>query len=143
MSLTTDAGEATVTLMCDVFGISCSAYYAAKKAAEDAHGEPTAEPVRPRKGDHPSAEALERDIKAIVAEHPAWGVRKVWATLRRAPYKLKAAHRRVYAFMKAMGACLVQGERPEPLPRLGTVTVEQPNRSSTSLAGWARAPKKL
>jgi putative transposase len=30
--------------------------------------------------------------------------------------------------MKAMGACLVQGERPEPLPRLGTVTVEQPNR---------------
>jgi transposase InsO family protein len=48
--------------------------------------------------------------------------------LRRAPYQLKAAHRRVYAFMKAMGACLVQGERPEPLPRLGTVTVEQPNR---------------
>ena len=34
MSLTTDAGEATVTLMCDVFGISCSAYYAAKKAAD-------------------------------------------------------------------------------------------------------------
>lgn len=129
MSLTTDAGEATVTLMCDVFGISCSAYYAAKKAAEhDVEGAPPAQPVRSRKGDHASSEALQRDIKAIVAEHPAWGVRKVWATLRRAPYELKAAHRRVYAVMKAMGACLVQGERPEPLPRLGTVTVEQPNR---------------
>jgi len=67
-------------------------------------------------------------IKDIVKDHPAWGVRKVWATLRRPPYKHKIGQRRVWALMKSMGLCL-PAERPErPSERRGRVAVEFPNR---------------
>ena len=40
-------------------------------------------------------------IHEVVHEHSAWGVRKVWATLRRRG--LRAGQKRVWAIMKADG----------------------------------------
>ena len=60
MSRETSAGVATVTQLCEAFGISRAAYYAARKKPE-----------------------------------PAWGVRKVWATLKRKG--LKVSRKRVHA----------------------------------------------
>ena len=39
--------------------------------------------------------ALEAGIEAVVAANPAWGVHKVWATLRREPHGLQVGRRRV------------------------------------------------
>lgn len=124
MSRQTDAGEmVTIRVMCRVFGISEAAYYAARKANAD-------DVVRPRakRPEHASTERLRANIKSIVEENPAWGVRKVWATLRRAPWEMRVGRRRVHALMQAMGLCLPYERSDEPLPRVGTVVVPEPNR---------------
>ena len=112
--------------MCKVFGISRQAYYEAKR--------PTGQLPLPLKGPRApaargvSAAELLAAIEAIVAQNPAWGVRKVWAMLRRPPYDMRVSQRRVYALMKANGLTLKGEARPEPEPRRGTVVVEEPNR---------------
>lgn len=124
MSRLTDAGEIVpIKVMCQVFGISEAGYYAARKAGTD-------DVVRPRakRPEHSSTETLRTTIKAIVEANPAWGIRKVWATLRRAPWNLRVGRRRVHALMQAMGLCLPCERADEPLPRLGTVAVAEPNR---------------
>ena len=75
-----------------------------------------------------SATVLLEAIVTIVATHAAWGVRKVWATLRRAPYGLKASQKRVWALMKANGLTLAPGSPRTEDARRGQVAVEQPNR---------------
>lgn len=129
LSLKTSAGKATVTQACEVFGISRSAYYAAKKPARAAaprlvliHGGAAKPPP------YASAEEVMVAINAIVEAHPAWGVRKVWATMRREPYKLRVAHRRVHALMSSMGLCLPADGSPRSEPSRGHVVVEEPNR---------------
>jgi len=123
MSLDTCAGRATVTQLCGVFGISRAAFYAARQR-------PEAPKVRAgRFGRRPSVSAheLEAAIRRVVESNPAWGIRKVWATLRKRE-GLVVSRRRVGAFMKAMGLTLApEREYGEPR-RSGTVAVPEANR---------------
>lgn len=65
-------------------------------------------------------------LRKLATEHPAWGYRKLWATVRRDG--LRVAQRRVYAVCKAHGL-LLPPDQPsrKPAPR-GHVTVPEPNR---------------
>lgn len=127
MNLQTDVGKATVKQVCAVFGISRQAYYEAKRPTGQLEMKlPEAKPKK--KPRWTSATVLLEAILAIVATHAAWGVRKVWATLRRAPYGLKASQKRVWALMKANGLTLAAGSPRTEETRRGQVAVEQPNR---------------
>ena len=130
MSLETSAGKATVTQACEVFGISRAGYYEAKKAL-CVVAKPTLTLIEGGATSAPpydGAEKVKAAIRAIVDAHPAWGVRKVWATLRRAPHGLKVVHRRVHALMRDMGLCLPPDRSHRTLAARGHVVVEQPNR---------------
>lgn len=117
MSLKTSAGTASVKLACRAFGISRAAYYAAKKE------KPATDRQTARRAD---AESIVAAIRVIVAEHRAWGVRKVWATLRRDG--LRVGYRRVWALMKHNGLCLEPDAPGRREAARGHVTTELPNR---------------
>lgn len=128
MSRQTVAGDASVTLLCETFQLSRAAYYA---EAERQRRAPTAEngavlplPSRPR---HTRAEVVLLRIREVLARETAraWGVRKVWATLRREG--LRVSRRRVHALMRAHGLVLVRDREPGETPR-GHVTVPESNR---------------
>ena len=129
---------------CAVFGISREAYYAARRPPVSRDGgEPlplpaTAGVAAPRSG-RPgvSAAALEEGIRAVVQANPAWGVRKVWATLRRAPHGLHVGKRRVWAMMRALGLTLPADGPREAEPRRGHVAVQEPNRRWATEIGRA------
>ena len=78
MSRHTSRGEAPVALVCETFGISRAAWYAARKPAVPS----IALKHSPRPRGTAVADLLHA-IEVVVAEHRAWGVRKVWATLKR------------------------------------------------------------
>jgi putative transposase len=65
-------------------------------------------------------------IERVVHAHPAWGVRKVWASLKREG--LRVGRRRIWALMRAHGHILAGGSPREPSPRRGHVVVPEPNR---------------
>lgn len=113
-----------MTLMCETFGISRAAYYAAQRPPPPS---PTPSP-RPPRGT-PVSELLAA-IERVVREHPAWGVRKVWATLRREG--IRVGRRRIWALMQAHGYVLAGGVPREPSPRRGHVVVPEPNRRFAS-----------
>jgi putative transposase len=70
--------------------------------------------------------ALQSAIQRVVAENPAWGILKVWATLR--AEGLVASRKRIYALMKAMNLLLPSPcAGREPATR-GHVTVPESNR---------------
>jgi transposase InsO family protein len=121
MNRETAAGVATVKLLCETFGISRAAFYAARKAPA-----PVAKvvrlPVRPR---FTSAEVVLAAAKAVLEREPAWGVRKVWATLRRDG--IRVSRRRVWAIMHAHGLVLAKDREPGE-PQRGHVAVPEPNR---------------
>lgn len=122
MSLDTCAGRATVAQTCRTFAISRAAYYAARRPA----AAPRQRGGRFGRVPAVSADKLKVAIQRVVDEHPAWGIRKVWATLRRGD--LTVSLRRVGAFMKAMGLTLA-AEREHGAPhRAGTVAVPEANR---------------
>jgi hypothetical protein len=80
-----------LTLLCASFALSRAAYYSAAKAPKPRlPGDVVPLPRRPR---HASAEVVLAAIRAVIAREPAWGVRKVWATLRRDG--LKVSRKRV------------------------------------------------
>ncbi len=124
MSLTTSRGDATVGQLCEAFGISRQAYYAARKA-------PRREPAKERRslgrlGPWVSDATLIENIQRVVAEFPAWGVRKVWAYLRR--LGTVVSRKRVWKRMRALGLTLPPlAERVEPR-RVGHVAVPESNR---------------
>jgi putative transposase len=119
MSRSTDAGDATVTTMCALFSVSRAAYYAAL-------GTPAPPALRARPARGVPAPELLRQVREILAAHPAWGHRKVWATLRRR--QVLASRRRVAELMRANGEMqAVHGARSEPR-RSGSVVVAEPNR---------------
>jgi len=69
---------------------------------------------------------LVEKIEQVVAEFPAWGVRKVWAYLKR--LGVVVSRKRVWKRMKALGLALPPPcERREPLRR-GHVAVPESNR---------------
>jgi putative transposase len=123
MSRKTDAGVATVSVLCATFALSRAAYYGARKAPKPRpSGDVVPLPRRPR---HTSAEVVLAAIRAVIAREPAWGVRKVWATLKRDG--LKVSRKRVWALMHAHGLVLVRDHEPGETPR-GHVVVPEPNR---------------
>jgi putative transposase len=126
MSLATSRGRATVGQLCEAFGISRQAYYAARKAHRSGASQDPPGGRPERRGPWVSDAALIEKIKQTVAEFPAWGVRKVWAYLRR--LGTIVSRKRVWKRMKALGLCLPPiGERVEPLRR-GHVAVPESNR---------------
>lgn len=123
MSRETDAGVATVSLLCATFALSRAAYYAEGKAPKP---RPSDEVVPlPRRPRYTSAEVVLAAIRAVIAREPAWGVRKCWATLRRDG--LKVSRKRVWALMHAHGLVLVRDHEPGETPR-GHIVVPEPNR---------------
>lgn len=100
MSRQTALGCATVRQLCDAFRISRQAFYVARRPRP----EPPPRVPATGRGSGASVAELEPAIRAIVDAHPAWGVRKVWATLRR--QDLHASHKRVWALMRAWGLTL-------------------------------------
>lgn len=134
MSRQTSRGQATVRQLCRVFQISRQAYYAATKTPE-----PTSPKPRPeRRGPWATASELEERIRGVVAEHPAWGVRKVWAVLKRA--KVVASRKRVYAIMKKLDLLLPPvRERDIDAPR-GQVIAAESNRrwASDMTTTWTK-----
>lgn len=121
MSRETSRGTAPVTLVCETLGVSRQAYYAARKPPAP---KPAGTPP-PRTRGTPVATLLAA-IERVVAGHPAWGVRKVWATLRREG--MRVGRRRVWALMRAHGHVLAGGTPREPAHRRGQVVVPEPNR---------------
>lgn len=120
MSRTTSLGLVGVRLLCETFGISRQAYYAKPRPRR------RAEAPAPRQRSWASAEELEAAVRRVVAEHAGWGVRKVWAVLRR--QGLIASHKRVWAVMSRLGLTLPRlSERREEAAR-GHVTVAESNR---------------
>jgi putative transposase len=77
-------------------------------------------------------------IREIVAENPAWGVRKVWATLRRRG--LCASRKRVWALMKSEGLTLEPSATREAPERYGHVSVPESNRrwGSDLTTAWTK-----
>jgi transposase InsO family protein len=81
----------------------------------------------PRRPDVASAETILAAVRKVIAEAPAWGVRKVWAMLRR-EHGLKVSRKRVWAIMHGANLVLArERESGEPPPR-GHVITELPNR---------------
>jgi transposase InsO family protein len=129
MNRRTAAGDASVTLVCATFGLSRAAYYAeARRQRGDLApvegGVVIALPRRPR---HTAAEVVLARIREVLARDTAtaWGVRKVWATLRREG--LRVSRKRVHAIMRAHGLVLARDREPGETPR-GHVAVPEPNR---------------
>jgi len=120
MSRETSAGVATVTQLCAAFGISRAAYYAAKKTR------PTAKVIALRRAPrHTSSEVALVAIREVIEAEPAWGVRKVWAVLKR--QGLRVSRKRVHALMRANGLVLARDREPGETTR-GHVAVPEPNR---------------
>lgn len=134
MSRETSCGRATVRQVCEALHISRQAYYAALKPR--AVG--TIYVRTARAGPWATAEELEAGIRRVVDEHPAWGVRKVWAVLRRDG--IKVSRKRVWAMMNRLGLVL-----PPLADRIeaclgGPVSVPESNRrwASDLTTAWTR-----
>jgi putative transposase len=133
MSRETSLGVATVRQVCRAFDLSRQAYYAALRLPEPKPG------VEKRKLPRcTEVAALEPRIRKIVAENPAWGVRKVWATLRRE--KQRVSHKRVWALMRSWGLTLPPTAGREGPALRGHVAVPESNRrwASDLTTVWTR-----
>lgn len=124
MNCQTDAGAATVSLLCATFGISRAAYYEARKPASVRGGDVVKLPRAPR---YAAAEVVLAKIRDVLGREgsEAWGVRKVWATLRREG--LRVSRKRVWALMHAHGLVMARDREPGETTR-GHVAVPEPNR---------------
>jgi putative transposase len=129
MSRETSRGTVPVRLLCETFRLSRQAYYAALKAPAP----PAAErPRKEREGDWATAAELEAGVRRVVKEFAGWGVRKVWAYLRREG--VVASHKRVWAMMNALGLVLPPpSERDPDAPRGQVVAATSDRRWATDL----------
>ncbi len=141
MSRETSHGHASVTQLCAATCISRQAYYAARRPIpftdrRDRVREAASRKRSPasRSGSEgsalrasvtPTAEMLAA-IREIVRDNPGWGVRKVWAVLRRRG--VHAGCKRVWAVMKANGLTLEPVTLRETPARYGHVAVPESNR---------------
>jgi len=123
MSRDTSRGLAPVAVVCEAFGISRQGYYAAQRPR------PADAPQKrrvPRAGSWVSDCELLRQIRRVLMRFPGWGVRKVWAFLRR--QGTRAGRERIWKIMQAQGLTLPPlGERPDP-ERRGDVSLPESNR---------------
>ncbi len=127
----TSSGKATVTQLCELFEVSRSGYYSARDRAarQQQTGGTVIRLPRPRRG--VPADQLVPAIKDIIDAHPAWGVRKVWATLRRDG--ICVGRRRVHEVMRAKGWVLHSWPHRAQVTRGHVVTPEPNRRFATDL----------
>jgi transposase InsO family protein len=129
MNRHTAAGDVSVSLLCTTFDLSRAAYYAdaRRQRGEAAPLNDCKVVALPRRPRHTSAELVLLRIREVLERDTstAWGVRKVWATLRREG--LKVSRRRVHALMRAHGLVLARDSEPGE-PARGHVIVPEPNR---------------
>jgi transposase InsO family protein len=128
VSCETARGTASILELCETFHISRQAYYAAKR--------PKPEPVattsrRERPGEWATYAELVPAIREVVADQPAWGVRKVWATLRRR--KLTVSQKRVWAIMHELNLVLAPAEQREEVTRGHVIVPLSDRRWATDL----------
>lgn len=90
MSRKTSLGKASVTLLCEAFGISRAAYYEKPKRTKKVVS-------LPRRPEYAPSEQVLAAIREVLAREPAWGVRKAWAAVRRTG--LVVSYKRVWALM--------------------------------------------
>ena len=121
MNRETSAGVATVSQLCRAFGMSRQAYYKALNPAVST-SEPAAEP---RRGRWVTAEEASHAISRLAGMYPSFGVRKIWACLRREG--LRVSQKRVWALMRSLGLCVPTEERRTRRP-MGQVTAPGSNR---------------
>lgn len=124
----TIAGKASVTLVCETFSLSRAAYYAdARRQRGELVGKADNVVALPKRPRFTSAEVVLLRIREVLAREAcaAWGVRKVWATLKREG--LKVSRKRVHAIMRAHGLVLARDREPGE-PARGHVVVPEPNR---------------
>lgn len=132
MSRQTSEGLVPVIVLCALFGVSRQGYYAALRRVSDAReravdvARSAVRATRATAARFAATGKVVAAIRLVAAAHPAWGVRKVWAILRR-EHDLRVGKNRVYALMKAEGLLLPPDGNRLPSPR-GTVAVEEPNR---------------
>lgn len=147
MSRETSHGRATVVQLCAAFSLSRQAFYAArphaatdtldhvrepgsrKRSATSRSGSGGSAPRRaPRRTDPNwvSSDDLLAAIREIVRDNVGWGVRKVWAVLRRGG--IRVGLKRVWALMKANGLTLEPVALRETPGRYGHVAVPESNR---------------
>lgn len=120
MDRQTSLGKASIAQLCRTFSLSRQALHAASKPR------PERTPRAPRQGPWLPVEVLKPAIQGAAQEHPAWGVRKVWALLR--SDGLRASRKRIYALMRDLGLLLpISGGERGPSPR-GHVVVPDSNR---------------
>jgi len=122
MSRETSSGKASVLQLCRVFGLSRQAYYATRRVPS----EPLGPKPRSRAPRGASVAQLEPRIRDLAQSHPAWGVRKIWACMRREG--ISVSHRRVWALMKAWGLTLQPAACREKGAVRGHVAVPDSNR---------------
>ena len=92
MSRQTVAGAASVALLCETFHLSRAAYYAEAERQRRTPATEGAPVVRlPSRPSHTCADVVLQRIREVLARETAraWGVRKVWATLRREGLRFK------------------------------------------------------
>lgn len=157
MSRETSHGRATVTQLCATFGLSRQAYYVARRPIPITDTPDRTKGAASRTRSHASRSGFEAStrrgagtprcvptdelltaIRDIVRENPAWGVRKVWATLRRRG--LRAGCKRVWAIMRAHGLTLEPVTQRESTGRYGHVCVPESNRrwGTDMTTAWTR-----
>lgn len=123
MSRETDAGVVTVVGLCRLLGVSRAGVYAARRSP--AEERKAAAPPAVRTG--VSGAELLVAIRAVLKDHPSWGHRKVWATLRR--QGTRVGRRRVAEVMKANGEMQeANAPRADAARPRGHVVVPEPNR---------------
>jgi transposase InsO family protein len=125
MNRTTIAGKASVSLLCETFKLSRAAYYPRKDAKERGGTRVTDVVALPKKPRYTVADVVLAGIRRVIADNPAWGVRKVWATLR--ADGMRVSRKRIWALMHAHGLVLARDSEPGE-PRRGHVAVPEPNR---------------
>lgn len=126
MNLPEAVPGATVTLICEVFGLSRAAYYAAGKPRKTGLRVPAAQEAADGQRPWVPVEELKARIRAVKEAHPAWGVHKVWAYLRHVE-GLVAGKRRVWCLMREMGLLFEPAAHRTEIPS-GHVTCPEPNR---------------
>lgn len=129
MSRQTSRGEAPVAMLCQTFRISRAAFYAAKlRLHEEPRSATKTNVLRlPRRPNVASAEQVLVAVRKIIQENPAWGVRKVWAMLRR-EHGLNVSRKRVWSLMRGANLVLARDREHAGPPPRGHVVTELPNR---------------
>lgn len=135
MSRETSTGTASVTQVCEWLGLSRARFYAVRQPRKPRAAPP---PSRPAPDVTPTSEVVTA-IVALRDAQPAWGHRKVWATLR--AKGLRVGRRRVHALVQAHAPMATDAPRRETAPRRGHVVVPEPNRRlATDLTTvWTKA----